>query len=502
MIRLLGIDLGTSAVKAVVVDDSGRRLGFGAADIPIETPAPGWAEQRVEDWHTAAYRAVQRALADAGEGGVDGVGIAGQMHGTVLLDRGGRPIGPAIIWPDQRSASVLAWMIQRIGAEHLVGVTGTLPAAGFQGPTLVWLQRHAPEALAASDRVVLPKDALRLMFGRQIATDPTDASGTGLFDVRRRMWSIEVIRALGLNNVSLAPVEEPHAVAALLEPAVARPLGLAGGTPIAIGCADQVAQAIGGGLIDPGVASLTVGTGGQLLIPLDAPTIDAAGRLHTFCHAPADRWYMLGATLAAGLSLRWLRQLVGGASYDELVEAARTVPAGAEGLIFLPYLVGERSPIMDPAARAGFIGLQLRHTRGHLVRAVLEGVAFSLRATVETAEAAGARFDHLIAAGAGMANPVWRQIVANVLGRRLLFRNTAEQTAVGAALIGGVAAGVFPTIRRSARQALGGATSTDPNPAEASLYDALYQDYRYWMSRRPRTSQASALKSAEPSEPS
>jgi xylulokinase len=485
MIRLLGIDLGTSAVKAVVVDDAGRVLGHGTAEIPIETPAPGWAEQRIEDWETATQRAVHQALEAAGAGAIDGIGLSGQMHGTVLLDRARRPLGPAIIWPDQRSASVLSTMVDRTGRDHLVSVTGTLPAAGFMGPTLFWLHHNAPDLLAKSEAAVFPKDALRLALVPELATDPTDASGSGLFDIRRRMWAGEIIAALGLVDVNLPPVQSSSAVAGMLERAAARRLGLTPGIPVAVGCADQVAQAIGGGLLDPGVASLTLGTGGQLFIPIESPKVDPAGRLHTFCHAAVDRWYLLGATLAAGLSLRWLRQILGG-RYDELLDAARHVAPGAEGLTFLPYLVGERSPIMDPAARGGFFGLELRHGRGHLVRAVLEGVAYSLRATVEAAEEVAARFELLIAAGKGLSSPTWRQILADVLGRPLVYRNTTEQTATGAAFVGGVAAGVFRTLNQVGSRGLAGAATTDPRPQNISIYDELYQEYRHWVSSRPR----------------
>lgn len=380
---------------------------------------------------------------------------------------------------------MLSSITERISQERLVSVTGTLPATGFMGPTLVWLQRYAPEALATSSMVVAPKDALRRLLVPGTVTDPTDASGSGLFDIRRRMWSGEFIDALGLGGVGLAPVEPSYAAAGTLVPAVARRLGLTPGVPVAVGCADQVAQAVGGGLLNPGVGSVTIGTGGQLLIPMESPNVDPAGRLHTFCHAPVDRWYMLGATLAAGLSLRWLREVLGG-TYEDLAAAAGDVSPGADGLIFLPYLVGERSPIMDPAARGGFFGLELRHTRGHLARAVMEGVAYSLRETVEAAEQAGARFELLIAAGKGLSSPLWRQILADVLGRRLIYRNAAEQTATGAALIGGVAAGVFRTLEQVGSLGFAGAASTDPIPRNASLYDDLYREYQHWVSRRPR----------------
>src|SRR5215510_2015816 len=383
MTRLLGIDLGTGSVKAVVIDETTKILGVGSQEYPIDIPQPGYAEQEPEGWWRATFHAVRQALAEAGNGEIDAIGLSGQMHGVTLIDAKKEPIGPSIIWADQRGAGEVAEVIAAVGTDHLARIAGTAPAAGFMAPTLCWLKKHDPARLEHARACLLPKDYVRLRLTGEVATDASDASATALFDVRQRQWSNVIIEALDLPDHLWPNVFESADIVGALTRSAADALGLQVGIPVAAGCADQPAQAVGSGLIDPGIGSITIGTGGQVFAPLKTPPVDEALRLHIFCHAPADRWYVLGAMLSAGMSLRWLRDLLGMKddpdAYKKLSALAADVPPGSDGLLFMPYLVGERAPLMDPAARGGFVGLALGHGVGYMARAVMEGVAFAMK---------------------------------------------------------------------------------------------------------------------------
>ncbi|MBX3065279.1 MAG: xylulokinase [Anaerolineae bacterium] len=387
MAHLLGIDLGTSSVKAVIIDERTRLLGVGGAEYPISVPQPGYAEQAPEQWWQATIKAVKQACTAANTTDISAIGFCGQMHGGVLIDQYGVAIAPAIIWADQRSAEVLEEFTATVGQDRLVTQAGTAPAAGFMGPTLLWLKRHQPEMLDAAEAIVLPKDYVRCRLIEEIDTDASDASATALFNIHDLRWSTDMIKALELPLTLFPTITESETVVGVLSPAAAEALGLPAGIPVVTGCADQPAQALGNGLINPGVGSITLGTGGQIFVPQSAPTTDPQLRLHTFCHAPADRWYTLGAMLSAGLSLRWLRDTLGMENdpdaYTKLSALAASVNPGADGLLFLPYLIGERAPLNDPHASGAFIGLQLGHGVGHLARAVMEGVAFALRSILD-----------------------------------------------------------------------------------------------------------------------
>lgn len=484
MTRLLGIDLGTSSVKAVLIGVDGAILGVGAEDYPIHAPQPGRAEQDPEQWWAATIRAVRVALDSAqqaaGSGEIAAIGLSGQMHGTVLVDRAGAVIHPAVIWADQRGAAEVDEIRQIVGAERLATLAGTAPAAGFMAVTLRWLQKHDPAVLDRAAYALLPKDWLRLRLTGEIATEASDAASTALFDVPARRWSQAIIGALGLPDLC-PPVLESAQVAGKLTDSAAAALGLRAGIPVAAGCADQPAQAVGNGLIAPGLGAVTIGTGGQVFAPLAAPVPDHSLTLHLFCHAPSDCWYLMGATMAAGLSLRWWRDLIGQAgnpnAYEALSAQAAEIPLGAEGAYFLPYLVGERAPIMDARAKAAFIGLTLRHGPGHMARAIMEGVAYSLRQTLEAMERLGVRVEALLASGGGLAAPVWRGITADVLNRPLHLSSGRERAGVGAALIGGIAAGVYAGYPEAVQAAAAPYTITEPDPARAARYNDLYPGY-------------------------
>jgi xylulokinase len=483
MTFLLGIDLGTSSAKAVIIDDEANVLGVGGQEYPILSPHPGWAEQDPETWWTATVTAVRHAVQQANVP-ISAISLCGQMHGGVLLDGTLQPMGSAIIWADQRSAQEVDDILSLVGRDRMAQTTRTAPATGFMAATLLWLLRHDPELLNRAVTYLLPKDYIRFRLTNEIATEPSDASATALFDVPRREWSHEIVNQLGLPARILPPIIDSSDVAAVLQKAAADVLGLPVGLPVVAGCADQVAQAIGNGLLDPGDGSVTLGSGGQLFIPLDRPLLDPDLTLHTFCHAPLDRWYLLGAMLTAGLSLRWLRDLLGlkddPRGYEQLASLASSVPPGAEGLVFLPYLAGERSPLMDPLARGCFIGLTLRHEQGHLARAIMEGVAFAFRQIMNAMIATGAPLNRLLAAGNGLASPVWRQIVADVLARPLYLSTGHERTGVGAALLAGIGTGAFSSYAETRRvtTGTGAAQITEPISSHLTFYDERYQQFK------------------------
>jgi xylulokinase len=480
-VYLLGLDLGTSSLKAVVMDRAGHIVGLGAQDYAIAQSHPAWAEQDPEEWWRAAVVATRQALAAAGcaAGEIAAIGLAGQMHGTVLLDEAGQPLRPAILWADQRSAAVVAAATQRLGLETLGRLAANRLAVGFMAASLLWLAVHEPRTLAGARWALLPKDALRLRLTGVVVSEPSDASSTLLFDVAERGWSAALLREWRLPGEILPPLLDSSAIAGGLRPDAADALGLAAGTPVVAGGADQACQLLGSGLLAPGLLSCTIGTGGQLVSVLDAPTYDPALRLSTFCHCLPGTWYSMGAVLAAGLSLRWFRErFCPEASYDQLAAEAASVPPGAEGLLFLPYLVGERTPHFDPLARGAFVGLTLRHGRGHLVRAIMEGVAFAMRDGLEIMRGLGDAPQQLLAAGGGGASPLWRQILADVLALPVRSALGEERTAVGAGLLAGLGVGLYPDAGAACAEAVRYGPPTAPIPAAVARYAALYPLYR------------------------
>jgi len=480
-VALLGIDLGTSAVKAVVIDEQGELLGVGTREIPMLTPEPNRAEQDTRGWWTSTVEAVREAVAAAGVKSVSAIGLDGHMHGVTLVDAAHEPVGHSITWADQRTAELIPGLEEQIGISTFLEVSGTRPAAGFMAPTLVWLLRHDPGRLDRSVACLLPKDYLRLRMTGVIGTDISDASATALFDIGARTWSNQLADAMGIPMRLLPEPLESADVAGHLGTDAAAELGLEAGIPVVAGSADQPAQAVANGLLDPGAGSITLGTGGQIFSAIDGPAFDPQGHIHTFSHAVPDRWYRLGATLGAGMSLRWLRdvlELSSAAPYAELERLADAVPPGADGLTFLPYLVGERSPIMDPVARGAFVGLTLHHGRGHLARAVLEGVACSLRATRDAIADAAEAPDSWLGTGNGLASPVWRPIVTDVLGQPLRFIAAPERSGVGSALIAGIGSGTYASYAEAAEAASRPSSTTEPDTGRARTYDAVYERYQ------------------------
>ncbi|MBA2754385.1 MAG: xylulokinase [Chloroflexia bacterium] len=480
-----GIDLGTSAVKVLVVDGGGSVVGRGEAGYPVDRPRPGWAEQDPETWWAAAGDACRAAITGLDPRRVAGIGVTGQMHGTVLLGADDRPVRPAIIWMDQRSTAQVAEITGGVGRDRLIALAGSPLATGFQAATVAWCRRHEPELWAKVRRVALPKDALRHRMTGEWLTDASDASGTLLLDVRERDWSSLLLAAAGIDRAYLPPVGPSTASAGTLRSDAASHLGLPAGTPVVVGAGDAPAAALGAGVIGPETLFLTISTGSQVLVPAPSPGIDAAGRLHTFCAAPgpdeAVGWYVMGASLAAGLALHWLRDRVfsleGPEALDRMTAWAAEVPAGANGLLFVPYLLGERTPHMDPDARGTLLGLTAAHERGDLVRAVMEGVIFATRDAALALAETGAAPERIVVAGGGSRSPLWLQMIADVHGRPVTPLATVDQSAVGAALLAAAGTGE----RRLADLArdwpvLG--TTVFPDEARHRRYADLFPIYR------------------------
>ena len=440
----------------------------------LSTPRPGWAEQDPDDWR----RATESALAEVSAGReIAGIGLSGQMHGLVALDEAGSVIRPAILWNDQRTASDCAEIEDRIGLDRLIGMTGNRALPGFTAPKLLWLRRHEPEAYARIARVMLPKDYVRLGLTGAWAIDASDASGTLLLDVARRDWSAEVVDALELPREWLPPVLESPEVSGRVTNG--RSDALAPGIPVAAGAGDQPAAAVGVGATRPGTLSVVLGTSGVVLAPLPAYAHDAEARVHAFCHARPGTWQAMGVMLSAAGSLQWLHDTIAkDVPFDALVAEAETWPPGAEGLLFLPYLAGERTPHADPDARGAFVGLELRHDRGALVRAVLEGVAFGLADSLDLLRSLGVDAATARVSGGGARSRLWLRIVASVLGIPLELTESEEGSALGAALLGGVAGGVFADVDDAVDRCVRVTSTVEPDPAWHEAYRSAHERYR------------------------
>ena len=481
MALVLGIDVSTTATKAVLVDDRGAVVGVGSAEYDTSVPHPQWSEQDPALWWDAAILATGRALAAAGVSGdsVAAVGLTGQMHGAVLLDAADRPLRPAILWNDQRTAAECHEIRRRVGAHRLIEVTGNDALTGFTAPKLLWVRMHEPEVWGRVAQVLLPKDFVRLHLTGERAVDKADGAGTLLFDLAARDWSAEVLEALGLDRALLPATAEGTARTGAITTAAAERTGLRAGTPVVGGGGDQAANAVGVGAVDPGVIALSLGTSGVVFAATDAPIVEPEGRVHAFCHAVPERWHLMSVMLSAAGSLRWFRDsLAPGVAYADLAAAAAEVPAGSDGLLFLPYLTGERSPHPDPLARGAFVGLTVLHDRRHLTRAVLEGVAYGLRDGLDLMVAAGVPAPSQIrASDGGIASPLWRQILADVLDCEIATVRTTEGAAYGAALLSTVEAGWFQDMQE-ATSIIVATPSAGPGPDAGAYADAhaVYRD--------------------------
>lgn len=479
---VLGIDVSTTATKAVLVDEAGTVRGIGIAEYGFVVPRPLWSEQAPHLWWDGAITAIRAVLAAAGVpgSGVSAIGLTGQMHGAVLLDRAGEVLRPAILWNDQRTGAECDVIRRAVGAERLVSITGNDALTGFTAPKLVWVRDHEPDVWARIAHVLLPKDYVRLRLTGDYALDKADGAGTLLFDLAARDWSAEVLAALGIDPAWMPPTWEGPEVTGSISADGAAATGLRPGTPVVAGGGDQAANAVGVGAVVVGRMALSLGTSGVIFATTDQPLFEPHGRVHAFCHAVPNRWHMMSVMLSAAGSLRWFRDaLAPGTDFGDLVAPAAEVPAGSDGLWFLPYLSGERSPHADPLARGAFVGLTLAHDRRHLTRAVLEGVAFGLRDGLDLMIEAGMPAPAQIrASGGGTASALWRQILADVLDAEIATVNTTEGAAYGAALLAAVGAGWFPSVEAASEALVTATPVAAPGPDAAAYAEAhaLYRD--------------------------
>jgi xylulokinase len=486
-IYVLGIDVGTGGTRAVLIDQTGRLVSAATHDHqPFASPQIGWAEQQPEDWWHATCAAVRKALASANLTGKDvaSIGFSGQMHGAVLLDEGGNVVRPALIWCDVRTEKQCRELTQALGLKRLIQLTSNPALPNFTLTKVLWVRENEPDQWKRVRYLLLPKDYVRFRLTGERATDMADASGTLLLDVSRRRWSSEMLDAVALEESLLPALQESPDVCAKVSAEGAAASGLALGTPVVAGAGDQAAGAVGMGIVSPGTVSATIGTSGVVFAATDRPALDSRGRIHTFCHAIPGRWHVMGVTQAAGLSLRWFRDTFIASStgapepYDHLTAEAAKVPPGSDGLLWTPYLMGERTPHLDGSARGALVGLTASHTRGHIVRAILEGVAFSLRDTFTLFQEMNVPVESIRVGGGGARSPLWRQIQADVYGHSVEIVEAEEGAAYGAALLAAVGAGMWPSVDAACAAAVRVASHIDPQPRATATLNASYAAFR------------------------
>ncbi|MCC6799415.1 MAG: xylulokinase [Anaerolineae bacterium] len=477
---LLGLDVSTTGSKALLIDETGAVVASHTTPHDSSQPHPLWSEQSPAGWWSGMAASIRAVLAKVGDpGAIQAIGLTGQMHGLVCLDASGNVLRPAILWNDQRTQAECDEITATIGARRLIELTGNRALTGFTAPKILWVRAHEPEVYARIAHILLPKDYIRFKLTGEYATDRAGASGTLLLNVARRDWSREVVDALDIPAEWLPPTHEGPQVTGEVSAAAAQETGLRAGIPVVGGGGDQSAQATGVGAVRPGIVALTVGTSGVVFAPLASYAYEPEGRLHAFCHAVPGQWHFMGVMLSAAGSLQWYRDtLRPGEDFGPLTGEAADIPPGAEGLIFLPYLTGERTPHPDPLARGAFVGLTSRHTRPHLTRAVLEGVAFGLRDSFELIKNSDAgRIDEVRISGGGARSAVWRQIFADVFGVPLVVVKALEGAAYGAALLAGVGGGVWPDVPTAAEQTVELGERVEPGE-HAGAYEAAYRLYR------------------------
>ena len=478
----LGMDVGTGGTRAVIVDDQGKLIGSASSEhAPFRAEHPGWAEQDPEDWWRAAQTAIRDALAAAPEPRqpIAALALTGQMHGCVLLDEAGKVLRPAMIWCDTRTQPECDWLTEKIGYEKLIELTCNPALPNFTVTKLLWTRTHEPEIFAKVAHILCPKDYVRYRLTGEFAIDVQEASGTLLLDVTNRRWSREVAEAAGVKESWLPKVYESPEICARVSEQAAGRTGLKAGMPVAAGAGDQGAGAVGMGILQPGSVSATIGTSGVVFAATAEPTKDPKGRLHTFCHAVPGVWHVMGVTQSAGLSLHWLREtFFAGQSYDAMSEGAAKVPAGCEGLEWAPYLLGERTPHLDPEVRAAFAGIGVQHTAAHFVRAVLEGVAYSLEDTFALFRELGIPVSGIRLGGGGARGALWRKIQAGIYGHAVEILVAEEGGAFGCALMAGVGAGHWKNLDEACGQAIKVAERIEPDARDVTAYKAGYARWR------------------------
>lgn len=492
MAYLLGIDIGTSGTKTLVCDHTGKVLATAMAEHPIHSPKPGWSEQVPEDWWKATQAATKAVLKKARVKGsqISGIGLSGQMHGSVFLDKSGKVIRPALLWNDQRTAAECEEIEKKAGGRNeLIAMVANPALTGFTAPKILWVRKNEPKHYEKTTQILLPKDYIRFRMTGEFATEVSDASGTLLLDVAKRAWSDELLGKLKIDKDLLPRCYESHEVSGTLTKDAASALGLVEGIPVVGGGGDQAAGAVGNGIVTAGIVSATLGTSGVVFAHSDKPTRDPLGRVHTMCHAVAGKWCVFGCMLSAGGSFQWFRNQLGQHEvevakrkkidpYQLLVEQADAAPPGAEGLFFLPYLTGERCPHPDPDARGAWIGLTSRTNRGMMIRAVLEGVTFGMRDALGIMDDMQIPVKEIRASGGGARSPFWRQLQADIYNKPIVLTNASEGPAYGVALLAGVGTGVWKNVEEACKSSIEQTMKVPPQKRSAGVYENHYQVYR------------------------
>jgi xylulokinase len=481
MKTFIGIDTSTTATKALLMDETGVVLGVASSEYAFETPQPLWSEQSPSLWWDATIKSIREVMAITGASAdsVKGIGLAGQMHGLVLLNEKGEVLRPAILWNDQRTGSQCDTIRKRLGKSRLIQITGNDALTGFTAPKILWVQENEPEIWQKTRHILLPKDYVRYKMTDTYAMDKADGAGTILFELTKRTWSSEMLSALDIPQTYLPVTVEGPEISGTLTNQAAVLLGLPAGIPVVGGGGDQAASAVGTGAVIEGIVSVSLGTSGVVFATMNTPAIEPEGRLHAFCHAVPEKWHLMGVMLSAAGSLRWHRDtFTPGMTYDKLLEPCTSLEAGSDGLFFLPYLTGERTPYPDPLARGAFVGLTVRHTFPHLTRSVIEGVSFGLRDSFELLKAAGLQgISQVRITGGGVKSMLWRQILADVLNVELATVNTTEGAAFGAGLLAATGAGVFADVPSACAATIQVVDTTSPGINRA-VYEKIYPLYQ------------------------
>jgi xylulokinase len=486
-VYFLGIDVSTTATKALILAEDGTVQGVGVCAYGFETPQPLWSEQHPDLWWEGSISAIKAAVQNAAENSDSGfdprqitsIGLTGQMHGLVLLNEGGQVLRKAILWNDQRTQRQCEEIHNKIGLERFIQISGNVALTGFTAPKILWVKEHEPEVYARIAHILLPKDFVRLKLTGEFAMDKADGAGTVLMDIAQREWSQNLLKALDIQPAWMPQLYEGTQVTGKITASAAKETGLVVGTPVVAGGGDQSTQAVGVGAVRGGIVALTLGTSGVIFTSTDEPYIEPEGKLHAFCHAVPGKWHLMGVMLSAAGSLRWYRdRFAADQDFDTLLAPADAVPAGSEGLLFLPYLTGERTPYPDPYVRGAFIGLTVRHEMPHCTRSVLEGVAFGLRDCFALLQSAGVEaIDQVRISGGGAKSPLWRQILANVLNAELVTVNTTEGAAYGAAILAGVGVGCWSKVEEACQELIHITDSVTPKADEVETYQNLYPLY-------------------------
>ena len=480
--KFLGIDVGTGGSRAVLIDSQGAIIAAETVEHqPFASPEIGWAEQNPQDWWRASTEAIRKILANSNvrAAEIGAIGLSGQMHGAVFLDETGEVLRPSIIWCDQRTDKQCRDLTEKIGAEKLIELVSNPALPNFTLTKMLWTRENEPEIWNRVRAVLLPKDYIRFRLSGDRATDVADASGTLMLDVENRKWSNELLAAVEISESLLPELYESHEITGTISAAGSSETGLKEGTSIVAGAGDNAAGAIGMGVVNVGAVSATIGTSGVIFAVTDQPSIDLRGRIHTFCHAIPNRWHVTGVTQAAGFSFRWFRDnFAPDKSYDELVEEAKKIRVGADGLLWTPYLMGERTPHIDSLVRASLIGLTANHTEAHVVRAILEGVAFSLRDAIEIFRELNIPIETIRLGGGGAKSALWRQIQADVYGRKVEILAAEEGAAFGAALLAGVGAGIWKSVDEACAATIKVAETIEPNEKSVEILNRQYKAFQ------------------------